>query len=337
MCLKGLDLASLIKMETVARTLPESLSSAFSDAWDAQEARVDPDETVEGATARDRVIGSCLPYRRHLMRQFVEKLWTTGPTDNETVLGMQALVSGNYDVYVAFSRPARGSCRRTFLAGDFVDQDDVEVGDDGLGALFPFDLSSSDLTNWPSLQQIASSDGDTFIQRFNNERGVLGGEIKEALGEFEATVVAIHRTTLSPSILFASDKNNATNGLFLDTHWYDAAAAAAVNGERLLFSLVPCCRRCRGIFCRAGSMDTNACDGAKKMRQMHFFVYGRGDMPSTVLDVLLMTVRQKTGRCWRPWWLSNRLIFFMLLCLVCVCNVKFWLNDDLHATHVGFF
>lgn len=328
MCLKGLDLASLIKMETVARTLPESLSSAFSDAWDAQEARVDPDETVEGATARDRVIGSCLPYRRHLMRQFVEKLWTTGPTDNETVLGMQALVSGEYDVYVAFSRPARGSCRRTFLAGDFVDQDDVDVDIDvdgeQLDAYFSFDLSSFDLTNWPSMQRFASSDGDTFIQRFNNERGVLGGEIKEILGEVEATVVAIHRTTLSPSILFAPNKGYATNGLDLDD-------------RNPLFIVYPLCRRCRDFCCRAGSMDTSACDGAQKMRYMNcILLTGLEDRPSTDLAVVL-TVRRNTERCWRPWWLSNRLIFFILLCLVCVYNVKFWLNDDLHATHVGFF
>ena len=257
MCLKGLDLASLVNLETaVAKALPASLGSAFVNAWDVQEARVDPDERVEGATARDRAIGSCLPYRRQLMKQFVEKLSTTGPTGKETVLSVQALASGDYDVYVAFSRPTRGGCRRTFLAGDFVDHDDVYVYDDNdaLGAFFEF--SSFDLTNWPSLRQFASSDGDSFIQRYNDEDGVLGGDVKEALGEVEVTVVAIHHTTLNPSVLFTSDNGNALNGLILGTY----------RANPPFFYAWPRCRCCREAFCRAGSMDTSACDGVEMMR-----------------------------------------------------------------------
>ena len=326
MCLKGLDLASLVKLETaVAKTLPASLGSAFSDAWDVQEARVDPDERVEGATARDRAIGSCLPYRRQLMKQFVQKVWTTGPTGNEMVLDIQALTSGDYDVYMAFSRPARSGCRRIFLAGDFVESDDVVVYDDsdGLPDAF-FEFSSFDLTKWPLLRHFASSDGDTYIQRYNDERGVLGGDVKDALGEVEVTVVAIHHTTLTPSVLFTSDNGNAMNGLILGTY----------GANSHLFDVFPRCWRCRDAFCRAGSMDTSACDGVETMRYVTFIVTGIEDESSATLAVRLK-VRQNFGRCCRPWWLNNVLVFFML-CLICVYNVNFWLNHDLHATSVEF-
>ena len=328
MCLKCLDLASLVNLETaVAQTLPANLSSAFSEAWDVQETRVDPDERVEGATARDRAIGSCLPYRRQVMRRFVEKLWTTGPAGNETVLSMQALVGGDYDVYVAFSRPARVGCRRTFLAGDFVESDDDDVAGDGLFAIFRFDLSSFDLINWPALQHLASSDGDAFIQHYNDERAVLEDDIEGALGETMVTLAAIHRTTLTPSVLFTSDKEDAMNGFSLYT-----------NGDNVdpLFLAWPRCRRCRNEYCRAGSMDTSACDGVERMRYMHFIVYGIEDESPATLAVML-TVRQNFGRCWRPWWLTNNVLVFFMLCLVCVYNVNFWLNHDLHATSVEFF
>ena len=326
MCLKGLDLASLVNLETaVAQTLPASLSSAFSEAWDVQETRVDPNERVEGATARDRAIGSCLPYRRQLMRRFVQKVWTTGPTGNEMVLDIQALVSGDYDVYVAFSRPASGGCRRTFLAGDFVDHDDVNVYDDGdgLGAFFEF--SNFDLTNWPSLQQFASSDGDTFIKRNNDERGVLEDDIKEALGKTMVTVAAFHRTTLTPSVIFTSDKEDAMD-------WLDTDAI----GNTSLILAYPRCRRCRDSDCRAAAwMCMKHWDGRTEVRDMNFVVAGFGGESTTTLAIQLAVV-DEYDRCWRPWWLTNNVLVIFMLCLVCVYNVNFWLNHDLHATSVEF-
>lgn len=327
MCLKGLDLASLVKLETaVAKTLPASLSSAFSDAWGVQEARIDPSVRAKGETARDRAIGSHPAYRRQLIRQFVEKLWMTGPAGgNETALDTRALVSGDYDAYVAFSRPTWGGRSRTFLAGDFVDHDDIDVHDDSGGLAAFFEFSSFDLTNWPSLRQFASSDGDAFIQRYNEERAVLEDDINEALGKTTmVTIAAIHRTTLTPSVIFTSDKEDAMDGF--DTY---------AEGNNPLVLAYPRCRRCRHGLCRAGSMCMKHWDGRTEVRHMSFVVAGFGGESTTTLAMQL-TVADEYDRCWRPWWLTYVLVFLML-CLICVYNVNFWLNHDLHATPVEFF
>lgn len=201
-CLRYLDGPSLLRFEMAARLTPDTArAAAIEAAWSHLDSMTDPNERVNRATPRDRVIGSCPQYRHCMLAEYAAKVASMEPSGTETV---HALLDGaswnNFDVYLLL-QGCKGETRsRTFLAGGIVKPGDLN----GRMLHVPsstdacFELNENIL---PLLSNTLVNDNSDIDGRDR----ALPKEAEDILGDVVVTLVSMHKKDLNLAVLFACD------------------------------------------------------------------------------------------------------------------------------------
>ena len=225
MCLRYVDLASLVNVEMAAKTLPAQLAGALNGAWDDQDRRIDPSVRAEGETARDRAIGSCPAYRRQLMARYAKAVEAAKPSGNHAVQASLGTDLGDeHELYVRISDRKGQTYLGTFLAGGVVKSGDLTgwmpwTTSEANSIFLEFSKDDLRQSTWPSMCQFLDDNSKGFVQQHLHAPDTVERGMVEALGDAAVTAVAIHRTTLSLSIVVACD--NITDAKRYDVLSYD--------------------------------------------------------------------------------------------------------------------
>ena len=247
MCLRFVDQASLVNVEMTAKTLPAQLDGALNDAWVEQDERIDPKMRAVGETARDRAIGSCAAFRIQIMARYAQAVEAAKPSGNHEVqasLGMG--LRDEHEIYVRISDRRGQNHLGTFLAGGVVKPVNFSewlpwtMGE--TNSIF-LEINKGEIrqSSWPSMRQFLNENSEGFAQLHRHNSDKLKRDMLEALGYAAVTAVAIHRTSLSLSIIMACD--NIT-----DAKRYQPLSYYTDLGPVLRAST-----RC--VFCTIGTID----------------------------------------------------------------------------------
>ena len=237
-----LDTPSLLRVEITGK----GLRAAIDNAWTIIDSNMDESDKADGDTARDRVIRSCAQYRRYLLSKYAERVETLRPSSSPTEPIHQPLTgldAGENEFYIRFSRAIEGDKGREsmlLLAGGvfraFVAKHEEGSALAKQGAeRREFDLSSCDLSRWPSMHRFAFPNDQPFSSFYGETCSChLRGLLEDALEDVIITVAVINTKSLERRIFFSHDHFTWNGEYNMETrtleHWHSGMDLRSWDG-----------------------------------------------------------------------------------------------------------